>query len=93
MSELDPVHEGKVRWFNAKKGWGYIIRPNDDDIFVHFKDIMVVDTISFRRLYKGQDVRYRVRVDEKGEYAVNVFPSRPWFHYNEAKRKSQNLEN
>lgn len=75
-----PLKEGKVLWFNAEKGFGFIERKNDSDLFVHFRDIMTVRD-EFRRLYKGQEVRYRVAMGPRGEYAINVFPSRKWFSY------------
>lgn len=84
------VYEGKVLWFNYEKGWGFIERPNDSDLFVHFRDIMNVGTFCFKRLYSGQDVRYRIGRGPRGEYAINVFPSRPWFHYDQAKKKYKN---
>lgn len=81
-----PFYEGKVLWFNAVKGYGFIERPNDSDLFVHHNDIMRYNN-EFKKLYAGDDVRYRIGVGPRGEYAYNVFPCRKWFVYKPAKAK------
>jgi len=79
-----PIQEGKVLWFDPLKGYGFIERPNDSDLFVHFSDIIALGR-EFQRLYDGQDVRYRVGIGPRGEYAYNVFPCRKWFYYKAGK--------
>ncbi len=74
------IHEGRVIWFDPLQGYGYIERANDSDLFVHYKDIIRVGD-GFRRLYKGQYVRYRVAMGARGEYACKVFPSQKWLQY------------
>lgn len=65
MSEL----EGIVKWFDPKKGYGFIIGPEGEDVFVHFSHI---EGEGFRVLKDGTTVRYdRIR-GEKGWHAIKV---------------------
>jgi CspA family cold shock protein len=61
---------GIVKWFNNKKGFGFIT-PEDggSDVFVHFSAISMD---GFRSLSEGQKVSYEVETGDKGEQAVNV---------------------
>ncbi|MEL6821577.1 MAG: cold shock domain-containing protein [Calditrichota bacterium] len=61
---------GTVKWFNAAKGFGFII-PSDqgDDIFVHYTSITAD---GFRSLEEGQQVEYTLNVTDKGPQAQNV---------------------
>ena len=61
---------GIVKWFNNKKGFGFIT-PEDggSDVFVHFSAISME---GFRSLSEGQKVSYEVETGDKGEQAVNV---------------------
>ena len=61
---------GIVKWFNNKKGFGFIT-PEDggSDVFVHFSAISME---GFRSLSEGQKVSYEVEAGDKGEQAVNV---------------------
>ncbi|MFC1792702.1 cold-shock protein [Planctomycetota bacterium] len=63
---------GKVKWFNAKKGFGFII-PDEggDDVFVHRSDIK---TEGYTSLDEGQKVEYKIGQDKKGPCATNVTP-------------------
>ena len=63
--------KGKVKWFNQKKGFGFIEREGDKDIFVHYSDI---NTDGFRTLDENQEVEFEVIDDEKGEKAKDVTP-------------------
>ncbi len=61
--------EGTVKWFNVKKGFGFIVRDNGDEVFVHFRAIRG----SGRRvLRQGQLVRFNVVDADKGLQADNV---------------------
>ncbi len=61
---------GTVKWFNAKKGFGFINDPEvPGDIFVHFS---VIQTDGFRTLNEGESVEYELFTDEKGSKARNV---------------------
>jgi CspA family cold shock protein len=61
---------GTVKWFNDKKGFGFIVDPAvNGDIFVHFTAIQVK---GFRTLQEGEEVEYELYQDEKGSRARNV---------------------
>lgn len=76
--------EGRVKWFSGVKGYGFISRRDDSDVFVHYRDIIMFED-EFRQLYNGQEVRFRVGMGPHGEYAYNVFPSSKWFTYDKKK--------
>ncbi len=64
---------GTVKWFNDKKGFGFIVDPEvSGDIFVHYSEIQ---TKGFRTLKEGEDVEYELFQDEKGSRARNVVRS------------------
>jgi len=68
--EHAPVREaGTVKWFNADKGFGFIIRENGEDLFVHFRAIS--DGHS-SRLTEGQTVEYQIGQGRKGPQAEEV---------------------
>jgi len=60
---------GKVKWFDPKKGYGFIIGDDGQDVFVHYTSI-VGD--GFRALKDGEMVDYELVVGEKGHQARNV---------------------
>lgn len=60
---------GKVKWFNDKKGFGFIERDGGESVFVHYSSI-VVD--GFKTLAEGQDVEFEVVNGAKGPQATNV---------------------
>jgi CspA family cold shock protein len=61
---------GTVKWFNDKKGFGFIIDNEvPGDIFVHFS---AIQTKGFRTLKEGEEVDYELYQDEKGSRAKNV---------------------
>lgn len=62
---------GKVKWFNAEKGYGFITSDEGTDIFVHFSSINVD---GFKTLNEGQAVTFDVESDARGQKAVNVTP-------------------
>jgi len=64
------VATGTVKWFNARKGFGFIVDPDvPSDIFVHFS---VICANGFRTLNEGDRVQYELYHDEKGAKARNV---------------------
>jgi len=61
--------KGKVKWFDEKKGFGFIAREDGDDVFVHFREITAT---GFKSLDEGQEVEFELEQGEKGPNAVNV---------------------
>ncbi|MDQ1271549.1 MAG: cold shock protein [Planctomycetota bacterium] len=60
---------GTVKWFNDKKGFGFISQDNGDDVFVHQTSIQGE---GFRTLAEGDKVEFEVIKDQKGYKATNV---------------------
>ena len=60
---------GKVKWFNAEKGYGFIKTEDGTDIFVHYTAI-VAD--GFRTLVEGQEVTFDITQSDRGPQASNV---------------------
>ena len=60
---------GKVKWFDSKKGYGFITGENGKEIFVHFSGIV---TDGFKSLNEGQAVEFEVGSGAKAEQAVKV---------------------
>ena len=63
------VTNGTVKFFNNEKGYGFISRDGEDDVFVHFSNI-VGD--GYRSLEEGQAVEFEVGPGRKGPEALNV---------------------
>ncbi len=61
--------EGKVKWFNEKKGFGFIESDEGGDVFVHYS---AIQGAGFRTLYEGQRLSFEVEQGNKGPSAVNV---------------------
>ncbi len=61
--------KGTVKWFNDKKGFGFISQDNGDDVFVHQTSIQ---GDGFRTLAEGDKVEFEVIKDQKGYKATNV---------------------
>ena len=60
---------GVVKWFNDKKGFGFISRNSGDDVFVHHTAIVAE---GFRSLAEGDQVEFAIKQDQKGLAAVDV---------------------
>lgn len=63
------VAEGKVKWFNAQKGYGFISVDGGEDIFVHYQQIQ---DDGFKTLDEGQRVKFDIVKGPKGLQAQNV---------------------
>lgn len=61
--------QGKVKWFNAEKGYGFIQREGAKDLFVHFSGIK---SEGFKTLQEGWTVEFDVITGNRGEQAANV---------------------
>jgi len=60
---------GKVKWFNAEKGFGFIEREDGDDVFVHYS---AIDQEGFKSLDEGQEVQFEIVEGSRGPQAANV---------------------
>ena len=60
---------GKVKWFNAEKGYGFITSDEGKDIFVHYTSI---NADGYRSLEEGQKVTFDVVEGDRGQQAANV---------------------
>ena len=63
--------QGTVKWFNNKRGWGFIIKEDGEDIFVHYS---AIKGDGFRSLAEGQRVQFEIEEGDKGPAAANVEP-------------------
>lgn len=63
--------KGTVKWFNEKKGYGFVQKDDGGDAFVHYTDIVGA---GFRTLTEGQRVEFDVEEGRKGPQAKNVRP-------------------
>lgn len=64
---------GRVKWFDSRKGFGFIVRDNGEELFVHFR---AIQGRGQRSLKDGQRVRFRVGQGAKGPQAEDVEPLR-----------------
>lgn len=71
-SGLENIEQGQVKWFDGTKGFGFIIRANGEEIFVHHRSLVGRGR---RSLKDGAAVRYRVVNTEKGPQAEDVEPA------------------
>jgi cold shock protein len=65
------MSEGKVKWFNESKGYGFISQEGGGDVFVHFS---AIQADGFKTLKEGQTVSFDVTNGKKGLEAENVRP-------------------
>lgn len=63
------MSKGKVKWFNEAKGYGFIQRPEGDDVFVHFS---AIQGSGFRTLHEGDDVEFDLMETDGRVHATNV---------------------
>ncbi len=61
--------QGKVKWFNPEKGYGFIEVEGDKDVFVHYSEIQEE---GFKTLEEGQAVEFEVVEGNRGPQAANV---------------------
>lgn len=63
------LETGRVKWFDAQKGYGFIVRENGEEAFVHYRNIR---GRGHRSLTENQLVRFHVRPNERGPQAMDV---------------------
>ncbi|MED3464707.1 cold shock protein CspC [Bacillus thuringiensis] len=61
--------QGRVKWFNAEKGFGFIEREDGDDVFVHFS---AIQHDGYKSLEEGQQVEFDIVDGARGPQAANV---------------------
>ena len=61
---------GKVKWFSAEKGYGFIEREDGSDVFVHFS---AIQEDGFKSLSEGQQVEFEIVDGNRGLQAANVY--------------------
>ncbi len=61
--------QGKIKWFNSKKGFGFIEQENGDDVFVHFS---AIEMTGFKTLSEGETVQFEIEKNDKGFSAKKV---------------------
>jgi cold shock protein len=61
--------KGTVKWFNEKKGYGFLSQENGNDVFVHYTSIKAD---GFKTLKEGDAVEFEVQDGPKGPQAINV---------------------
>ena len=64
--------KGVVKWFNEKKGYGFLSQEDGDDVFIHYTSIQ---GDGFKTLKEGDAVEFEVQEGPKGPQAVNVIVS------------------
>ncbi|MCL4427658.1 MAG: cold shock domain-containing protein [Deltaproteobacteria bacterium] len=62
-------YQGKVKWFNDSKGFGFIEQENGPDVFVHYS---AISQDGFKTLTEGQKVEFEITNGAKGPQAINV---------------------
>ena len=63
------MKQGKVKWFNAEKGFGFIEVEGENDVFVHFS---AINQDGYKSLEEGQSVEFEVVEGDRGPQAANV---------------------
>lgn len=61
--------EGRIKWFNESKGYGFIEQDDGPDVFVHFSEIKME---GFKTLKEGDQVEFEISEGPKGPQATNV---------------------
>jgi CspA family cold shock protein len=66
-----PRERGRVKWFDAEKGYGFLVRPTGEDLFVHHSEVQVDPS----RLAPNDEVEYEVGRNDRGPNARSVRPA------------------
>ena len=60
---------GKIKWFNAEKGFGFIEIEGEKDVFIHYS---AIQSEGFKTLDEGQEVEFEIIASDRGPQAANV---------------------
>ena len=63
------METGTVKWFNNAKGYGFIVRSEGDDVFVHYN---AIQGEGYKTLEQGDEVQFEIADGEKGVHATHV---------------------
>jgi cold shock protein len=69
FEEFRVMPQGTVKWFNNKRGWGFIVKEDGEDIFVHYS---AIKGDGFKSLNEGEKVQFEIEQGAKGPAAGNV---------------------
>ena len=69
VQEFKAMLQGTVKWFNNKRGWGFIVKEDGEDIFVHYS---AIKGEGFKSLTEGQRVQFEIENGTNGPAAANV---------------------
>ena len=69
VQESRAMPQGTVKWFNNKRGWGFIVKEDGDDIFVHYS---AIKGEGFKSLVEGERVQFDIEEGTNGPAAANV---------------------
>ncbi|MEI6437830.1 MAG: cold shock domain-containing protein [Candidatus Omnitrophota bacterium] len=63
------MEKGKVKWFDRKKGYGFVTKSDGKDVYAHYSSIQAE---GFKYLVDGEEVEFEVQEDDRGLKAVNI---------------------
>ncbi len=63
---------GVVKWFDSRKGYGFLTTDDEQDVFVHYSAIIAENDDDFKNLYEGDTVEFNITEGKKGPQATEV---------------------
>ena len=63
---------GVVKWFDSRKGYGFLTTDEEQDVFVHYSSIIAENDNDFKNLYEGDTVEFNITEGKKGPQASEV---------------------
>jgi len=63
---------GTVKWFDSRKGYGFLTTDEEQDVFVHYSAIIAENDNDFKNLYEGDTVEFNITEGKKGPQATDV---------------------